>query len=272
MIAKYRNPVAVIDTGTRETLNIGVNLQVYPRSVALAANREYLVVSDFDRAVVIHVASEEIIFSTEGTDVAEANEVLFSDVHNAAIITGDSTLLIYDIATGKYSDDFAGFSQLLNLTLTPDGNILICADMTGKVQFIDLQSRKRLRSMRLNSEVYYGVAVSPDQQFLYTWDSYGASQWLATSGERVREFDAPESCSGGTLDRTGTKLFCADSEDGHIYVYNTTNGDRIAILKGHTSTVSSMAISDDNTLYTSDSITVRRWNLETLTGEVFAGT
>ena len=92
-----------------------------------------------------------------------------------SLVTGswDTTLRLWDTATGKLVRDFVGHSApVQSAAISPDGKTLASGDAEGKVMLFNCASGERLAVLRAHTDRCFGLAFSPNGKQLATagWD------------------------------------------------------------------------------------------------------
>jgi WD40 repeat protein len=164
-----------------------------------------------------------------------------------------------------------------SVRFSPDGRFLAAADSDG-IRLWDVESGRTHRMVKGHENAYV-LAYSPDGQFLAT-RAVGESVrlWEAGTGQVLREVREPTPLSAMTStgavfamgDAMDTITFTPDSQwlvwgdvDRQVHLWNVRAGYAGPVLKGHTSFVSTVAVSGDSQLLASGSWdgTIRLWKL-----------
>lgn len=238
--------------------------------IGIAGQSDYVVVGDWlGDAIVMNWRTGETLFSTRETDVTEIETVLFTHNDDTVIISGNSTVAIYNITDDTLYDQFPRLIEQVVATIIEKDNILLCADWTGRIHFFNMVNHKRIRQYKVDEEIYE-VAVSEHDEALYTWHGSYAGKWNLKTGEHIlsfgNEFKEDFEFTGGTLSQTGDMLI-STGNFGSIHLWDTSTGQLIKTLSGHQPNVSGLAVTEDNILYSCGwDGAIRRWNLETFEG------
>ena len=150
----------------------------------------------------------------------------------------DKTIKLWDITTGKEIRTITGHSDSVHaLAISPDGKILASGSNDKTVKLWDLQTGKEIRTITGHSSWVRSVAISS----------------FNTSSENGKN----------------RKILASGSIDKTIKIWDLSTGKLIHTLKGHTQSVTSLAISppvegsDGILLSGSADRSVKFWNLST---------
>ena len=152
----------------------------------------------------------------------------------------DKTIKLWDLATGKEIRTITGHSDSVHaIAISPDGKILASGSNDKTIRLWDLQTGRAIRTITGHSSWVRSVAISS----------------LNSSSDTGNDND--------------NKILASGSTDKTIKVWNLSTGKLIHTLKGHTQSVTSLAISpsikgSDATLISgSADRSVKIWNLST---------
>ncbi len=152
--------------------------------------------------------------------------------------------------------------QVTSLALTPAGR-LFSGSMDGTIRAWDLETAAEAPVLHGHDKVVAAVAAGPDGRTLLSggWDRIACVWDLAAGEPRARFADHADyvTCAAwaGGVALTG-------SSDHTLRLWDAANGRALAVLEGHTSGVSALAVSPDGRFAVSGSWdgTVRAWDLE----------
>jgi WD40 repeat protein len=204
-------------------------------------------------------------------DLAEGSDSFFAvafspDSTLIAAAGADRAIRIWEVASGKelaVIEDHADW--IFDIAFSPDGKRLASAsrDKTSKV--FDVAKKESIVTFPGHAETVYAVAFSLDGKSVATG---GADNQIRIwnpddDGKQLRAIAG----FGGAVFRiqyqTDTKNLIACSADKTLRVFDTSNGNAVRTLSGHTDWIYSFAISPDGKTLASGSWDgeVRLWNL-----------
>jgi WD40 repeat protein len=218
-----------------------------------------------------------------------ALNILYSPNGETLVVIGrDITFL--DAKTGEQKGVLKGHRDGTNgAAFSPDGRFLATGGMDGMVRIGDLTSKKLVRTLEHQSQVR-GVAFSPDGETLASvaWGEPQAPRniylWNVRTGSKIAmlkcqtEKNLSFSPDGSILAVDGTLYtvpnmqilhdlkdrYIAFSPDGNLVascrsdfttigIWDVDTGDKLAVLKGHSEGIWSVAFNHDGTLLASTS-------------------
>ncbi len=162
-----------------------------------------------------------------------------------------------------------GYSgKAIAVTLSPDGNKLVCSDTTAKrshLRIWNLQTGKLEHTLFGHKQIIQSLAISPgDTPFLASgshkiklWDLQTGEPWLTLFGHKQWVYDLAIAPDSQTL--------VSGSEDKTIRIWHLSQGDLLQTLTGHQAAVKVMAIAPDGQTIVSgsDDRTIKLWDLKT---------
>jgi len=137
-------------------------------------NRLLAAVTRSGKAHLWDVIQRKELHSLQANNDAVAEAVAFAPDGNT-FITGswDSTLRLWDSATGRLLRDLAGNqSGVLSAEFSPDGKTLASGSGNGSVLLFDITNGRRITDLQAHREQCFGLAFSRDGKYLATasWD------------------------------------------------------------------------------------------------------
>lgn len=175
----------------------------------------------------------------------------------------DQTLRLWDIATGECLRIFEGHTHTVHsIAFSPDGKYCLSASKDKTLRLWDVATGKCIRVFEGEYEYNHSIAFSPDGKYcLSSGDNKNTRLLNVETGDCVRIFvrsiavaflpDGKYCLLGGALD------------DDNIRLFNVETGENLQEFVGHTSAVSSVAVSHDGNYFLSGSRdgTVRLWKI-----------
>lgn len=126
-----------------------------------------------------------------------------------------STVMLWDVTSGKKLRTLSGQENINAVTFSPDGQLVAICSEDKNVLLWNVVSGRTQSTSFANSSAVYSVAFSPDGLRLATGDDDGVVRlWDANSGKLLETFPAASMASGGTT--------VAFSPDGRLLVAGST--------------------------------------------------
>ena len=229
-----------------------------------------------------------------GKHPMNVNCVAFSP-DGKTVATGgwDKNVSLWDVANGKLSATLQGHAdEICSIAFGPDGKTLASGSGDSTIRLWDVDAGKERAILRghtvrgrtggilvVNHKAVHSVSFSPDGKTLASGgDDNSVRLWdVASEKERatLRGHMYPVECVAfspdGKILASGSKhLVTLEpktrllADEGEIRLSDSASGRAIAILRGHTATVSSMGFSPDGkTLASGSGDTVRLWEVAT---------
>jgi WD40 repeat protein len=181
-----------------------------------------------------------------------------------------STLKVWDVATGQEILSFTGRTgEVTSVSYSPDGKRIVCGSggqdqqgdpLPGEVKMWDAATGQELLSLKGHLGNVRSVAYSPDGRCIVSgsedhtikvWDAEKSQEVLSFEVDTVRPVrhspivaHSPDGSrivsSSRGYDLQGKRL------PGEIKVWDTTTGQQVLSLKGHTDVVYDLAYSSDS--------------------------
>ncbi len=197
------------------------------------------------------------------------SSVAFSpDGKTLAVGERDSHLVtLFDVATGEKRMSLSGHTDGLHaVKFSPDGELLASSSSDLTVRLWDVHSGALRHTLRGHRAWTWPIAFSADGRILASGGMDNTvALWDAKTGKQIGEPLIGHSNTVWSLafSPSGRELASA-SADGSVRLWNVSFDPIANLLRGHTDSVSSLAVSKNGLLATaSRDGTVRRWNMET---------
>jgi len=189
------------------------------------------------------------------------------DGRRAVSASWDTTLKVWDLATGNELRTLAGHSHPVNgVAVSPDGRRAVSTSDDNTLKVWDLETGGELRTLAGHLSPVAGVAVSPDgRRAVSASRDHSLKVWdLETGGELHTLKGHSSGVRGVALSPDGRRAVSA-SWDTTLKVWDLETGGELHTLKGHSSGVRGVAVSPDGrrAVSASDDKTLKLWDLET---------
>jgi WD40 repeat protein len=262
--------------------NSGPVLAVDPGTSAWSPDGKLFARDDYEHSSLYVFDTSSLALVT--TIHADSWETIWSpDSRKIAVLSNGDQFAIYDSHTGQELYDMVvGGPDNATGAWTPDGSQFITVDVQGEVQWWDGTTGQQVRKVSLSGFDAHEQPVSvlsPDQSMLIAinYYSYVLPSGLCDRTARIVNIDADQvvrTISDLDLVKHGCPSLAAWSPDGTqiaiaynlwdvgpwtgehagaIALYDVATGQRIKVLNGHASLISSLAFSPDGKLLASGS-------------------
>jgi WD40 repeat protein len=196
--------------------------------------------------------------------------VAFSpDGHRLVSASNDKTVRLWDVETGQLLREFIGHSAgVYDVAFSPDGRRLASASDDATVRLWDVETGQQLHEFIGHSGAINDVAFSPDGRRLASAsDDATVRLWDVETGQQLHEFNGhTNQVYGVAFSPDGHRLASA-SADTTVRLWNVEDTGHplpVAVLRGHGSSVTSVAFDHDGLLASSDlEGAVQLWNAAT---------
>lgn len=193
-----------------------------------------------------------------------------SDLTRFASIAADHSVTLHDLDTGRKLRTLRGHTAALhNASFTPDGQRFLTVSNDGTARVWDLASGKELLVYREHKALPYVFAISGDGRRVVTSDagSSFARVWDVATGRTLSIVEATGmTFHWGNISRTGDRLLAVKGyPEYHVRVWDTTTGQQLCRLEGHTNMPTGYEFSPDGSEIATSSFdqTVRIWDTKT---------
>jgi WD40 repeat protein len=176
----------------------------------------------------------------------------------------DTTLKLWDLATGRELREFAGHRGMVWKTaLTPDGKVLVSAATDGSVKLWDVETGRELRSLSGRSPVW-SLAVSLDGGTIAAGSKDGIIRvWPTSTTKKVKTLREAMEVNGLTFSSDGEWLAAAVGKS--VDIWKISKGEKIQVLEGHQNIVMAVTTTRDGRWLASSDLdgSVKLWDTNT---------
>ena len=178
---------------------------------------------------------------------------------------GDSTIKLWDIATGRLIRTIDVKSPVLSVAFSPDGKQIV-SGLWYYVKLWDVNTGSEIRSFSGHKEYVYSVTFSPDgRQIVSGAQDKTIKLWDAATGREVRTFSGHSDTVRSVAFSPDGKQIISGSWDNTIKLWDVATGREVRTFSGHSRGVYSVAFSPDGRQIVSCSWddTVKLWDAAT---------
>ena len=181
--------------------------------------------------------------------------------------SGDKTLKLWDVATGRELRTFSGHrGTIWSVAFSPNGKIALSGSEDNTVKLWDVATGRELRTFSGHAKRVKSVAFCPDGRFALSGSFDNTLKlWDVTTGRDLRTFShhsEPVLCVAFSPDG---KLALSGSCDSTMKLWDLAMGRELRTLSGHVSGITGLAFSSNGKFALSGSgdNTVRLWDVAT---------
>ncbi len=187
----------------------------------------------------------------------------FSPDGQSILTTANNQVTLWDTKTGKELLKIDIPNNEGSVTFSPDGTKLLAATQENLAKIWDASSGKELFTLKGHKAQVIATHYFPDGKKILTLDSDGVGKiWDARTGESLYSTLKDTAIQPAVFSANGH--FATRSTDNKVIIWNA-EGIALAELKGHKSTILSMAFSPDGTYLITGAKdnTAKIWNTST---------
>lgn len=177
---------------------------------------------------------------------------------------GDSTIKLWNFATGKQISSLNAYSQQVNVVaISPDGKTLVSGSDDNTIKIWDLATGEQIRTLTGHTFWVRSLAISPNGVILASGSFDKTIKiWNLTKGYSIRTLEGNYQTVTAVAISPDGKTLASASRNRTIKLWNLTTGKEIRTLTGHANTVTSVAFSADGKIVASGSRdrTIKLWN------------
>ncbi|MCB8765938.1 WD40 repeat domain-containing protein [Planktothrix agardhii] len=181
--------------------------------------------------------------------------------------SGDNTIKLWDVTTGKEIHTLQGHSSVVSsVSFSPDGKTLASGSDDNTIKLWDVTTGKEIRTLQGHSSSVWSVSFSPDGKTLASGsDDKTIKLWDIITGKEIHTLQGHSSSVSSVSFSPDGKTLASGSWDKTIKLWDITTGKEIRTLQGHSSVVSSVSFSPDGKTLASgsDDNTIKLWDVTT---------
>jgi WD40 repeat protein/type II secretory pathway predicted ATPase ExeA len=181
--------------------------------------------------------------------------------------SGDYTLRLWDISTGKTIRVFKGHTSVVRQAVfTPDGRMALSGSADKALRLWDIATGKSIRTFTGHTAAVTSVAISRDGRMALSGSvDTKLILWDIATGKMIRPFEGHTQQVQSVALSPDDKLALSASQDLTIILWDVATGKRLRTFEGHVNQVRSVAWSHDGTMAVSaaNDKTVILWDVAT---------
>jgi WD40 repeat protein/serine/threonine protein kinase len=211
----------------------------------------------------------QVIYTLRGHKGSVEGLAFSPDGQRLASASHDRTVKVWDTATGKECYTLPGHDREVSaVAFSPDGRRLVSASWDRTLKIWDTSSRQLLRTLPGSAQRFFCVTFSPDGRRIAA-GSEDVRIWDSTTGEHLMTCIAdpaePLIWVGGVAFHPDGRRLASANGNKTIYIWDTTTGKPVHIVRGHRSGINSVQFSPDGGRLASagNDQTARLWDTAT---------
>jgi len=181
--------------------------------------------------------------------------------------SGDSTLKLWDVATGTLMRTFVGHSEMVqSVAFAPDGRTVLSGGHDRTLKLWDVATGRPVRTFAGHSGSVTSVAFAPDGRTVLSgsWDRT-LKLWDVATGTLMRTFEGHSEWVEAVVFSPDGRTALSGSWDNTLRLWDVATGRLVRTFVGHSDVVDSVAFSPDGRMVLSGSQdnTLRLWDVAT---------
>jgi WD40 repeat protein len=155
-------------------------------------------------------------------------------------------IYLFDVATGKALPTLPGHPSggIRRIAFTPDGKQLVSGGFDGTVRVWDLQSRKEVRQIKVDSGTVYSLALTNDGKLLSTAGRDGLKVWDLAASKMLHREPLCATTSFATAFSPDGKLV-AGGDGSKVAIWEVSTGKEVLSLTGFKGELSQVLFTAD---------------------------
>jgi WD40 repeat protein len=220
----------------------------------------------------IYLPRKAFVQGWENTKVIGHADAVFSvclsmDNRFALLGSKDSTLKLWDIATGKCLRIFTGHAgSVFSVCLSVDKRFALSGSIDSTLKLWDMETGQCLRTFSGHTGSVFSVCLSADSRFALSGGDDGILRlWDVATGKCVRTFIEHINVVFSMHLSVDGRFILSGSFDGTLKLWEVTTGQCVRTFIGHTDEVFSVCLSADGRFALSGSKdrTLKLWEVTT---------
>ncbi len=218
-------------------------------------------VSFLDKTLATGHSVKSVVYSPDGRYLASGSR--------------DTTIKIWEVATGKQLRTLTGYYPVNSVVYSPDGRYLAGGSWNDTIKIWEVATGKELRNLTGYYLPVNSVVYSPDGRYLASGSRDKTIKiWEVATGKQLRTLTGHSDWVLSVAYSPDGRYLASGSYDNTIKIWEVATGKELRTLTGHSSGVHSVVYSPDGRYLASggDDKTIKIWEvatgkeLRTLTG------
>jgi WD40 repeat protein len=220
----------------------------------------------FGQSPKISLANISLVKTLQGHENSVSSVVISPDGQTIAS-SGDRTIKLWNLATGKEISSLNGHSQQVNVVvISPDGKTLVSGSDDNTIKIWNLATGRQIRTLTGHSDAVHALVITPDGKTLVSGsDDSTIKIWNLATGRQIRTLMGHTFWVRSVAISSDGATLASGSYDKTIKLWNMSKGYSILTLGENSQTVTSVVINPDGKILASASRdrTIKLWNLAT---------